>query len=157
MRFSRKSCFCNLHAFCIQKSSQKPLQNEARRVKKSMPKTCCFSTSIFSRFGLDFEPLGPPSWSQVPFKSDDLAIGTPPPELHIVYGFHMRSLKCRIYCVNRIFCLGGPTRRLQNAMCDPHTICDTLEPSSQIRALYTTYGARVNSTHYIQHLSAWRP
>ena len=27
-----------------------------------MQKTCCFSTSIFSGFGLDFEPLGPPRW-----------------------------------------------------------------------------------------------
>ena len=60
LRFSRKSCFCNLHAFCIQKSSQKPLQNEARRVNKSMPKTCCFSTSIFSRFGLHFGRIGAP-------------------------------------------------------------------------------------------------
>ena len=36
------------------KTSQKPFQNEVRDLQKSMLKTPCFSTSIFSRLGLDF-------------------------------------------------------------------------------------------------------
>ena len=36
------------------KTSQKPFQNEVRDLQKSMLKTPCFSTSIFSRHGLDF-------------------------------------------------------------------------------------------------------
>ena len=40
--------------FFVQKTSQKPSQNEARTLPKSMPKTCCFLTSIFSGLGLDF-------------------------------------------------------------------------------------------------------
>ena len=42
------------HAFCIQKTYRKPFQNDVRTLQKSMPKTCCFLTSIFSGFGLDF-------------------------------------------------------------------------------------------------------
>ena len=52
--------------------------------------------------------------------------------------------------------LGGPTWRLQNATCDPRTICDTLETSIQIRTLCTSLGTHAKSTHYLQHLSAWR-
>ena len=29
-------------------------QNDVQTLKNSMPKTCCFSTSFFSGFGLDF-------------------------------------------------------------------------------------------------------
>ena len=53
LRFSLKSCFCNCHAFSVQKTYQKPFQNDARTLQKSMSKTSCFSTSIFSGFGLD--------------------------------------------------------------------------------------------------------
>ena len=35
------------------KTSQKAFQNEVRDLQKSMLKTPCFSTSIFSRLGLD--------------------------------------------------------------------------------------------------------
>ena len=54
LRFSLKTCFCNFHAFSVQKTYQKPFQNEVRTMKKSMPKTCCFLTSIFWGSGLDF-------------------------------------------------------------------------------------------------------
>ena len=43
-RFSSNRC---LQAFSIQKTYQKPFQNEVRTLPKSMPKTCCFLTSIF--------------------------------------------------------------------------------------------------------------
>ena len=43
-----------LHAFSVPKTYQKPFQNDVRTLPKSMLKTCCFSTSIFSGFGLDF-------------------------------------------------------------------------------------------------------
>ena len=36
-----------LHEFSVQKTYQKPFQNEARTPPKSMLKMCCFSTSIF--------------------------------------------------------------------------------------------------------------
>ena len=41
---------------CIlgKKTYQKPFQNDVWTLKKSMPKTCCFSTSFFSGFGIDF-------------------------------------------------------------------------------------------------------
>ena len=54
LRFSLKTCFCNFHAFSVQKTYQKPFQNEVRTMKKSMSKTCCFLTSIFWGSGLDF-------------------------------------------------------------------------------------------------------
>ena len=41
------------HGFWIQKTYQKPIQNDARTLKKSMLKTYWFFTSIFSRLGLD--------------------------------------------------------------------------------------------------------
>ena len=43
-----------LHAFSVRKTYQKPFQNEVRTLSKSMLQTCCFSTSIFERLGLDF-------------------------------------------------------------------------------------------------------
>ena len=52
--FSHYSMFRLLYAFSVQKTYQKPFQNEVRTLPKSMPKTCCFSTSIFSGFGLNF-------------------------------------------------------------------------------------------------------
>ena len=54
LRFSPNSCFCNFHAFSVQKTYQKPFQNQVRTMKKSISKTCCFLTSFFSGFGLDF-------------------------------------------------------------------------------------------------------
>ena len=42
-----------MHPFLIQKTYQKPFQNQVRTLSKSMPKTCCFLTSIFSGLGLD--------------------------------------------------------------------------------------------------------
>ena len=65
-RFSSNRC---LQAFSIQKAYQKPLQNQVRTLSKSMPKTCCFLTSIFSGFGLDLEASWAskmePSWLQM--------------------------------------------------------------------------------------------
>ena len=52
--FSHFSSFRFWHAFSVRKTYQKPFQNEARTFQKSMSKTCCFLTSIFSGFGLDF-------------------------------------------------------------------------------------------------------
>ena len=54
MALGRFSSSCFLHGFGIQKTYQKPLKNDVRTLTKSIPKTCCFSTSIFSGFGLDF-------------------------------------------------------------------------------------------------------
>ena len=52
--FSHYSLFRLLHAFWVQKTYRKPLQNDVRTLPKSMPKTCCFLTSIFLGFGVDF-------------------------------------------------------------------------------------------------------
>ena len=54
LRFSLKSCFCNFRACWVQKTYQKPFQNETQTLEKSMLKTHWFLTSIFSRLGLDF-------------------------------------------------------------------------------------------------------
>ena len=51
--FSQKSSVRFWHTFSVQKTFQKPFQNEVRTLPKSMPKRCCLSTSIFSGFGLD--------------------------------------------------------------------------------------------------------
>ena len=47
LRISQKLSFYNFHAFWVQNPYQKPFQNQARTLEKSMLKTCCFSTSIF--------------------------------------------------------------------------------------------------------------
>ena len=52
--FSQNSVLRFWNAFWVRKTSQKPSRNDVRTLPKSMPKTCCFSTSIFSGFGLDF-------------------------------------------------------------------------------------------------------
>ena len=49
-----KIFFCYFRAFSVQKTYQKPFQNEVRTMKKSMSKTCWFLTSIFGGSGLDF-------------------------------------------------------------------------------------------------------
>ena len=54
LTFSPKSCFHKSNVFLFQKTYQKRFQNEVRTLPKSMPKTWCFLTSIFSGFGLDF-------------------------------------------------------------------------------------------------------
>ena len=54
MALGRFSSSCFLHGFGVQKTYQKPLKNDVRTLTKSIPKTFCFSTSIFSGFGLDF-------------------------------------------------------------------------------------------------------
>ena len=54
MALGRFSSCCFLHGFGIQKTMQKPLKNHARATQKSISKTCCFLTLIFSRVGLDF-------------------------------------------------------------------------------------------------------
>ena len=59
------SSFRCSHAFWIRKTYQKHFQNEGRTLEKSMSKTCCFSTLIFSGFGLKLEGLGAPRWRQV--------------------------------------------------------------------------------------------
>ena len=52
--FSHNSVYHFLHALLVQKTYQKPFQNDVRTLPKSMLKMCCFLTSIFSGFGLDF-------------------------------------------------------------------------------------------------------
>ena len=68
VNFSHNSVFRFWHAFLLQKTYQKPFQNEVRTLPKSMLKTCCFSTSIFSGFSLDFGASWAskmePSWLQ---------------------------------------------------------------------------------------------
>ena len=54
VNFSHNSLHRLLRAFSVQKTYRKPFQNDVRTLPKSMPKTCCFSTSIFSGFGLNF-------------------------------------------------------------------------------------------------------
>ena len=44
-----------LHTFWFQNACQKPFRNEVRTLEKSMQKTYWFLTSIFWRFGLDFD------------------------------------------------------------------------------------------------------
>ena len=57
--------------FWVRKTSQKPLRNHSETMIKSSLKTSCFSTSIFSGFGLDFGGSGgprlEPSWPFLPF------------------------------------------------------------------------------------------
>ena len=43
-----------LHVFLVPKTIQKPLKNHTRATPKSLLKTHCFLTSIFSPLGLDF-------------------------------------------------------------------------------------------------------
>ena len=62
-RFSLKACFCNCHAFWLQKTCQKPFQNKVQTFQKSNLKTTCFLTSMFWGLGLDFGIHGPPNWS----------------------------------------------------------------------------------------------
>jgi len=52
--FSQKSSLRFWHALLVQKTYQEPFQKEVRTLLKSMPQTCCFLTSFFSGFGLDF-------------------------------------------------------------------------------------------------------
>ena len=54
VNFSHNSVYRFEHTFSVQKTYQKPFQNQVRALPKSMPKTCCFLTSIFSGVGLDF-------------------------------------------------------------------------------------------------------
>ena len=51
--FLHNSRFRLLYPFSVRKTYRKPFQNEARTLKKSMPKTYWFFTSIFSRLGLE--------------------------------------------------------------------------------------------------------
>ena len=57
----------------IEKTYQKPFQNEVRTMKKSMPKTCCFLTSIFWGSGLDLGASWAsnlePSWLKIAISS----------------------------------------------------------------------------------------
>ena len=63
LRFSLKACFCNCHAFWLQKTCPKPFQNKVQTFQKSNLKTTCFLTSMFWGLGLDFGIHGPPNWS----------------------------------------------------------------------------------------------
>ena len=67
--FSSNRC---LHVFLVRKTFQNPLQNLFRTLSKSMLKMHRFSTSIFSRFGLDFgaswDSKSEPSWLLNPQK-----------------------------------------------------------------------------------------
>ena len=75
--FSHISVFRFSHTFFLQKTYQKPFQNEVRTLPKSMPKTCCFLTSFFSGFGLDFggswTSMLEPSWFLKPQKTISVA------------------------------------------------------------------------------------
>ena len=79
MALGRFSSNCFLNGFGVPKTIQKPLKNHAWATQKSISKTCCFLTSIFSRFGLDFGASWAskmePSWPQNRFFS----MRTPPP------------------------------------------------------------------------------
>ena len=70
MALGRFSSSCFLRGFGVQKTIQKPLKNHARATQKSISKTCCFLTSIFSRFGFDFGASRAsnlePSWLKMP-------------------------------------------------------------------------------------------
>ena len=76
VRFLHNSRVCFWHAFWKAKPCQKPFQNEAWTLQKSMPETCRFSISIFRKFGLDLG--GPwvskmePSWPCWPPKTSEL-------------------------------------------------------------------------------------
>ena len=59
--FSNNLLYCLEHTFLVQKTFQKPFQNEGRALEKSMPKTCCFLTSIFRVSVSILEGLGLPS------------------------------------------------------------------------------------------------
>ena len=76
--FSHISMFRFSHTSFLQKTYQKPFQNEVRTLPKSMPKTYYFLTSIFSGFGLDFgRPWASnlePSW---PFLPKNFAMSAP--------------------------------------------------------------------------------
>ena len=69
VRFSHNSAYGFLRACSIQKAYQKPFQNEAWTLPKSMSTMCRFSTSIFSGFGLDFGGVVAsnlePSWLKI--------------------------------------------------------------------------------------------
>ena len=75
VRFLHNSRVCFWHAFWKAKPCQKPFQNEAWTLQKSMPETCRFSISIFRKFGLDLG--GPwvskmePSWPCWPPKTSE--------------------------------------------------------------------------------------
>ena len=68
------------HAFLVPKTSQKPLQNEARTLEKSMPKTCRFLTSIFLGVGLDFGGSWAPKLEPKSLFWPQKFIMHPPPE-----------------------------------------------------------------------------
>ncbi len=73
LRILPEARFCILQLFWVPKILPKPLQNEVRTPKKSMPKTACFLTSIFSGFGLHFGASGAskfePRWPFWPQKT----------------------------------------------------------------------------------------
>ena len=68
--FSHRSRACLLHTFWVQKTYQKPFQNEGRTTKKSTPKTMLFPTLIFpdlgTHFGEGWDPKLEPSWPKLP-------------------------------------------------------------------------------------------
>ena len=76
-RFSQDWCFSNLANVWLPKSIHKIIKDHLQTMKKSSLKTTCFSTSIFSGFGLDFggswASKMEPSWLLLPQKT--LGIG----------------------------------------------------------------------------------
>ena len=70
--FSHNSAYRFWHALSVQKTYQKPSQNEVRTLEKSMLKTCWFLTSIFKGLGLDFGGFWAsklePSWVKLALK-----------------------------------------------------------------------------------------
>ena len=54
LKVSLKTCFCKGPSFLHRKTYQKHFKNDIRNLQKSMSNIDCFSTSIFSGFGLDF-------------------------------------------------------------------------------------------------------
>ena len=77
MALGRFSSSCFLRGFGVQKTIQKPLKNHARATQKSISKTCCFLTSIFSGLGLEFGGSWAsnlePSWLLEPQKTSSTA------------------------------------------------------------------------------------
>ena len=65
LRVSRKTNCRKFRTFVLQKTYQKPLQNDARTTKKSRCKTHCFQHRFFRVLASILEAFGPPTWSQI--------------------------------------------------------------------------------------------
>ena len=98
-------CFVSFLANTLERcprnfNTKKPPKNHfkkhAQTMKKSMQKTMQFLTSLFFDFFSILDGFGAPKWPPNSLKIMKFTRLIPPQELHIVYGFDLRSLKCRI-------------------------------------------------------------